>query len=91
MGPGLRTAARPGRPELDLAAVLAARPPAYREISRTAARTARHGLVVDQKLELQTLLDGILANRPPLVQEIKLFDVYTGKGIEPGKKVLLSV
>ena len=74
--------------ELDLAAVLAARLPAYREISKQPPALRDMAIVVDQKLELQTLLDGILANRPPLVQEIKLFDVYTGKGIEPGKKSL---
>ncbi len=74
--------------ELDLAAVLAARLPAYREISKQPPALRDMAIVVDQKLELQTLLDGILANRPPLVQEIKLFDVYTGKGIKPGKKSL---
>ena len=74
--------------ELDLAAVLAARLPVYREISKQPPALRDMAIVVDQKLELQTLLDGILANRPPLVQDIRLFDVYTGKGIEPGKKSL---
>ena len=74
--------------ELDLAAVLAARLPVYREISKQPPALRDMAIVVDQKLELQALLDGILANRPALVQDIKLFDVYTGKGIEPGKKSL---
>ena len=74
--------------ELDLAAVLAARLPIYGEISKQPPAVRDLAIVVDQSLELQTLLDGLLNNRPSLVQDIRLFDLYTGKGIDPGKKSL---
>ena len=45
-------------------------------------------VVVDQKLEFQQILDGLKNALPPLIKEIKLFDVYTGKGVDQGKKSL---
>jgi phenylalanyl-tRNA synthetase beta chain len=45
-------------------------------------------IVVDQKLELQQVIDGMIANRPSIVKDISLFDVYTGKGIAAGEKSL---
>jgi integration host factor subunit alpha len=45
-------------------------------------------IVVDQKLELQQLLDGLERQSTGYRQDIRLFDVYTGKGIEAGKKSL---
>ena len=74
--------------ELDLAVVLAAKLPVYGEISKQPPAVRDLAIVVDQTLELQALKDGLMANRPPLVQDIRLFDLYTGKGIEPGKKSL---
>jgi phenylalanyl-tRNA synthetase beta chain len=34
------------------------------------------------------ILEEMERNRPPLVQEIRLFDFYRGKGVESGKKSL---
>jgi phenylalanyl-tRNA synthetase beta chain len=45
-------------------------------------------IVVDNGLALQQLIDGMATNRPPIIQDIRLFDVYTGKGVAPGKKSL---
>jgi len=45
-------------------------------------------IVVGNELELQQLIDGLAANRPAIIQDIRLFDVYTGKGVAPGKKSL---
>jgi phenylalanyl-tRNA synthetase beta subunit len=57
---------------------------------RSAVSTAIRDLaiVVDQKLELQPLMDGMAAHRPAIIQDIRLFDVYTGKGIAAGEKSL---
>ena len=74
--------------ELDLDALTQARLPQYAEVSRQPAAFRDLAIVVDQKLELQEIIDGLTANRPPLVQDIRLFDIYTGKGIDPGKKSL---
>ena len=45
-------------------------------------------IVVDQALSLQEILDALMRQRPTLVQDIRLFDVYTGKGVDSGKKSL---
>jgi phenylalanyl-tRNA synthetase beta chain len=45
-------------------------------------------IVVDHALELQQLLAALSANRPAIVQDIHLFDVYVGRGVEAGKKSL---
>ena len=45
-------------------------------------------IVVDQALEVRRLIEGMRLNGPPIVQEITLFDVYLGRGVEAGKKSL---
>ncbi len=74
--------------ELDLDALTRARLPKYAEVSKQPAAFRDLAIVIDQKLELQALIDGLLANRPTIVQDIRLFDIFTGKGIEQGKKSL---
>lgn len=74
--------------ELDLAVLRQAKLPQYAEVSRQPPVIRDLALVVDQGLELQQLIDGMASNRPPLVQDIRLFDLYTGKGVESGKKSL---
>lgn len=74
--------------ELDLETLKEASVPQYVEVSRFPAVVRDLAVVVDQGVALQTLLDGLAAHRPALVTEIGLFDVYTGKGIDSGKKSL---
>ncbi|WP_263773047.1 phenylalanine--tRNA ligase subunit beta [Propionivibrio soli] len=74
--------------ELDLAALTKSRLPKYVEVSRQPSATRDLAIVVDQKLELQRLLDGMKENRPTIVRDISLFDVYAGKGVPAGKKSL---
>ncbi len=74
--------------ELELDVLKLARLPQYAEVSRQPQAIRDLAVVVDQKLELQQLLDGMQANRPAIVQGIHLFDVYTGKGVVAGKKSL---
>jgi len=74
--------------ELDLEPLLAGRLPQYAELSRFPAVVRDLAVVVDKGMALQSLLDGLKAQRPPLVQDIQLFDVYTGKGVDEGKKSL---
>lgn len=76
--------------ELDLDAVKLAKLPQYSEVSRQPPAIRDLAIVVDHKLQLQQLIDGLSANRPAIVQGIHLFDVYVGKGVESGKKVLRS-
>ena len=74
--------------EIDLDPVRLAKLPNYAEVSRQPSAVRDLAIVVDQKLELQRLIDGMTSNRPALIKEICLFDVYTGKGISSGEKSL---
>jgi phenylalanyl-tRNA synthetase beta chain len=72
--------------ELDLDALKRAELPQYAEVSRFPPVIRDLAIVVDQEVVLQCLLDGLSAHSPALIQDIRLFDVYTGKGVDPGKK-----
>ncbi|MBW7903121.1 MAG: phenylalanine--tRNA ligase subunit beta [Rhodocyclaceae bacterium] len=74
--------------ELDLDALKRAELPKYEEVSRFPPVIRDLAVVVDHGLELQALLDGLSAHAPSLVQDIRLFDVYTGKGVPSGQKSL---
>ena len=74
--------------ELDLAVLNSAKLPQYTEVSRQPPAIRDLAIVVDQSLELQQLIDGMAVNGQALIQDIRLFDVYSGKGIPIGKKSL---
>src|SRR5574340_867025 len=74
--------------EMELEAVLGRPLPRYSEVSRFPAVVRDLALVVDQALSAQALIDALKASAPPLVTDIRLFDVYQGKGIDPDKKSL---
>ena len=74
--------------ELDLDPVKLAKLPSFVEVSRQPSAIRDLAIVVNQKLELQQVIDGMIANRPSIVKDISLFDVYTGKGIAAGEKSL---
>jgi phenylalanyl-tRNA synthetase beta chain len=74
--------------EIDLAPLLAAQMPAYRETSRFPAVVRDIALVLPLGSEVQALQDAMRAAAPDYVREIRLFDVYQGKGIAPESKSL---
>lgn len=74
--------------EIELEALLAAAMPTYTEVSRLPAVVRDIALVVAQDQAFQPLLDGLRTAAPPIVREIVLFDVYQGKGLQPGQKSL---
>jgi phenylalanyl-tRNA synthetase beta chain len=45
-------------------------------------------VVVEEGVSVQALLDVLLADAPPRVTEVALFDVYRGRGVEAGQKSL---
>ncbi|MGA7985204.1 MAG: phenylalanine--tRNA ligase subunit beta [Burkholderiales bacterium] len=45
-------------------------------------------LLVDAALPAQALLDAIEAAKPPIVQEVRVFDLYQGKSLPNGRKSL---
>jgi phenylalanyl-tRNA synthetase beta chain len=74
--------------ELDMEALLAVPMPVYREVSKFPPVIRDLALVVDEDLAAQALLDAMTAESPPIVQDLQIFDVYRGRGVEPGKKSL---
>jgi len=74
--------------EIELEAALQAVLPAYVEVCKFQPVLRDLAIVVDHGLELQCLLDGLNANKPVLVSEVQLFDVYVGSGVPEGKKSL---
>jgi len=74
--------------EIDFAAVTEVSVPAYAEVSKFPPVIRDLAIVVDQGVALQTLLDALKAQSPALVNDVQLFDVYTGKGVPENKKSL---
>ena len=74
--------------ELDLAAMLAAPMPQYREVSRFPPVIRDLAVLVDEFVPAQALLDAMLGGCPAVVQDLWLFDLYRGKGVDAGKKSL---
>jgi phenylalanyl-tRNA synthetase beta chain len=74
--------------ELDLEALLAAAIPAYREVPKFPPVIRDLAVVVDETVPAQALLEAMLGSRPAVVQDLWLFDLYRGKGVDAGKKSL---
>jgi phenylalanyl-tRNA synthetase beta chain len=42
----------------------------------------------DENIPAQAILDGLLRAKPAIIHDVRVFDVYRGRGIENGKKGL---
>ena len=62
--------------------------PAGRQVSRLPIVRRDLGLVVDDNVPVQALLDALNDAKPTHVEAIRLFDVYRGSGLTEGKKSL---
>ncbi|PIV72612.1 MAG: hypothetical protein COW56_08125 [Rhodocyclales bacterium CG17_big_fil_post_rev_8_21_14_2_50_68_7] len=60
--------------------------PAFREPSRFPPVLRDLALVVPRGVAADQLLDALRAAAPPLVRELRLFDLYQGPGVDPGEK-----
>ncbi len=74
--------------ELDVAALAAADRPQYREISKFPPVIRDRSMEFDEGIPVSNILEELARNRPPLVQNIRLFDFYRGKGVQRGRKSL---
>jgi len=74
--------------ELDFDALKTARVPVFAEVSKFQPVIRDLAVLVDQDLPLQRLLDHLENNKPERVCEIRLFDLYVGKGVPENKKSL---
>jgi phenylalanyl-tRNA synthetase beta chain len=74
--------------EMDAEALSQGRLPRYQEVSKYPPIIRDRAMEFDENLPSARILDEMRRNRPPVVQEIRLFDFYRGKGVERGKKSL---
>ncbi|MBM3347127.1 MAG: phenylalanine--tRNA ligase subunit beta [Betaproteobacteria bacterium] len=74
--------------ELDAEAIRDAALPAFSEVSKFPPVVRDMALVLPEKVAHGALLGALNAARSDLVRDIHLFDIYRGKGVEPGKKSL---
>ncbi|GAB4294758.1 MAG: phenylalanine--tRNA ligase subunit beta [Thiohalomonadaceae bacterium] len=74
--------------ELALEPLLRGYLPRFRELSRFPAVRRDIALVVDNSLHVDAVMSVIRRAAPDTLRELKLFDLYTGKGIDSGRKSL---
>jgi phenylalanyl-tRNA synthetase beta chain len=74
--------------EVELDAAIQAQVPRMSEIPKFLPVRRDLAVLVDEKVEAQSLLDAMSQAAAPFVAEVALFDVYRGKGVEQGKKSL---
>ncbi len=74
--------------ELDVAGLATVDVPQYREISKFPPVIRDRSMEFDEAIPVSSIREELTRNRPPLVQDIRLFDFYRGKGVEGGKKSL---
>jgi len=74
--------------ELDLESVLEARLPAFSELSRFPEVRRDLAVVVDKSLPAAELMENVRAVAGSYLTDLRLFDVYEGKGIDPKRKSL---
>jgi phenylalanyl-tRNA synthetase beta chain len=72
--------------ELEFARIQAGKLAAFRHISRFPSIRRDLAVVVDETLEVAELRASVEAAAGELLQELLIFDVYRGKGIETGRK-----
>ncbi|MHB1117119.1 phenylalanine--tRNA ligase subunit beta [Sideroxydans sp.] len=74
--------------EVQLSALIQSAVPRVEDVSKFPAVRRDIAVLVDEKVDVQTLLDVLNSQNAPYVTELALFDVYRGQGVEEGKKSL---
>ncbi len=74
--------------EVSLSGLQAARIPVFREISKYPASRRDIAIVVNEAVNAQAIQDYIRQQGGERLREVRLFDIYQGKGIEEGQKSL---
>ncbi|OPX41138.1 MAG: phenylalanine--tRNA ligase subunit beta [Desulfobacteraceae bacterium 4484_190.3] len=60
----------------------------YKEIPRVPSISRDVAFVIDKKMESEKILSLVLRKEEKLLEDVKIFDVYCGKGIPEGEKSL---
>lgn len=74
--------------ELEREALLVQPVPAYQELSKFPAVMRDIACVVEDRYHAQAIIDALKPALPTFVKDLRLFDMYRGKGIDLGKKSL---
>jgi phenylalanyl-tRNA synthetase beta chain len=74
--------------ELALDPLLEREIPKYSEVTKFPSVRRDLAMVVDETVPAQALIDTMMTARADVINEIALFDLYRGKGIEQGRKSL---
>jgi len=74
--------------ELSANALMDAKVPVYKEVSKFLPIRRDIAIVVDESISVQSIVNEVNEAKIPLLQQIQLFDVYQGKGIAENKKSL---
>lgn len=74
--------------EIDLDALLDGELPAFAELSRFPEVRRDLAVLVDKTVPAATLMENVKAVAGAYLRELRLFDVYEGKGIDPKRKSL---
>ena len=72
--------------ELDAANALASRAPKAESISKFPSIRRDIAVVVDDKIPAADLISAVESSAPELISSVRIFDIYTGPGIEAGLK-----
>ena len=72
--------------ELDAANALASRAPKAESISKFPSIRRDIAVVVDDKIPAADLISAVESSAPELISTVRIFDIYTGPGIEAGLK-----
>ena len=74
--------------EVELEAWLSVAMPCYVEVSRFPSVTRDLALVVSREQPVEPLLGALISRAPAIVSDLRLFDLYQGKGLPEGQKSL---
>ena len=74
--------------EMDLDALLEGQLPAFTELSRFPEIRRDLAVLVDKSVPAATLMQNVTATAGAYLRELRLFDVYEGKGVDPKRKSL---
>jgi phenylalanyl-tRNA synthetase beta chain len=72
--------------ELDLEAVRQSHLPSFRPLSKYPEVRRDLAILIDATVSAQAIEDCIRASSSEILQEVRLFDIYTGKGVDKGLK-----
>ena len=72
--------------ELDVETALAVRRISYQEVSRFPQVRRDLAVVIDEHVTLSSLAERVTLAASSLLRDLRVFDVYRGPGLEPGRK-----